>query len=179
MTDFAVVRVQSADGTSDEKTPIASLCHIFIVSECKHQLVTCLCVLCGSKTSLLWSFAESEIGKGGGDNMECWTARSREEREDFEDFYERSWPYLLLVIFRNSEIAEEHTAVYEKQWDSILDLALLPYEVNIQIAEAIDIDRSVKLGNLVQACFCLSPIELAPGFCEPLHIRERHTKIPF
>lgn len=75
-------------------------------------------------------------------------------------------------------MGEDGTAMDEKQWNSILHFASLPYEVDVQVAEAIHIDRSVKLGDFVQACLSLLPIKLGPGFSEPLQVSEGNTKIP-
>ena len=67
---------------------------IFVVSKLEHEFVTRLRILRQAKPFLLGAGGETEVGKGGGDDMEGWDilAACGQESKDFGDFEEAAGP---------------------------------------------------------------------------------------
>ena len=67
---------------------------IFVVAKLEHEFVTRLSILRQAKTFLLGAGGKTEVGKGGGDDVEGWgiLAACGQERKDFNDFKETAGP---------------------------------------------------------------------------------------
>lgn len=54
------------------------------------------------------------------------------------------------------------TAMAEQEGDSFLDGAFLMYEMDVQWLEAISLNGGLEVGQLIELCLGLSPIEFIP-----------------
>lgn len=66
----------------------------------------------------------------------------------------------------------------KEQRDGILHLALLPYEMDVQLVEPVNLHSGMVLRELVQLILGLPPVPVLPCFGQPLDIRKRDSQIP-
>lgn len=67
----------------------------------------------------------------------------------------------------------------EEERDCSPNFALLVYKMDVQCAEAIDVDRNFVIGKLVDLCFVLPPIiMILPVLRQSLDVGQRGSIIP-
>lgn len=100
---FDVGGVAEGHDACDHAAPVAALGHVLGVSEAEHEFVTCFGVLGECETAGVDAGGETEVGEGGGDDVEGggrgggWGG---EEGEDFGDFEEGTGPFFFSQAVR-------------------------------------------------------------------------------